>query len=76
MSTRITNGDLDSMFDRMVQAAIGAGKTTHGWSFGQHTGKLYSVVNYRAGMKRVSPLWHTKREAWQGLYAMARAFEA
>ena len=76
MSTRITNGDLDSMFDRMVQAATGAGKDVRGWSFGQHTGKLYSVVNIRRGMRRVSPLWGTKREAWQGLYAMAKALEA
>lgn len=76
---RITNRDLDAVFARLVRSATSAGKDPSRWAFGQHTGLAYyvaSVDRENGACSQVSPLWVTRKEAWYGMEAMCRAYEA
>jgi hypothetical protein len=71
MSNRVTNADLNSAFESLVNAARNRGLDTSGWSFGQHYGYLYQIRDSgRDQGQIISRQWSTKREAWVGMLDM------
>ena len=73
MAERVTNDMLQSKFKHLMDVAAVRGISVDGWSFGQHFGLCYNIVQRNAdghGSTRISGDWLTKREAWQGMQDM------
>lgn len=69
MSNRITNADVDYVFERLVNQARNRNVNTEGWSFGRPFGQMYYITNKRNDI--IAGGWATKREAWEGIMGMS-----
>ena len=71
MGQRITRADVDYVFSQLVDQARNRNIDVSGWSFGQHFGHLYHIVDESDDNQIIHGNWLTKREAYEGILHMS-----
>lgn len=68
-----TRQQLDFTFGNLVDAARARGIDSSGWSFGQHYGQFYQIIDTKREIyQQISSDWRGKTAAWNGMVDMIK----
>jgi hypothetical protein len=72
---RVSDKQLDQMFQSLVSEFAKRGVDTSQWGFGQHVGSSYYIARFDENDRpwQVSPYWRTKNLAYDGMMTMLHA---